>query len=147
MSAFVTDVQTCALPISTLAARSLGAYAVPVNWHWRTAEIQHVLADSGAKALVVHADLVPEAERALPPGVPMLVVATPPELAEAFGVPAWECDVPAGATDWSEWIAGFEPGSGERRGAAVTMNYPPGPTGKQIGKASGGERGGSCGTI
>jgi len=118
---------------ATLAARSLGAYAVPVNWHWRTAEIQHVLADSGAKALIVHADLVPEAERALPPGVPMLVVATPPELAEAFGVSPQECGVPAGATDWSEWIAGFEPWSGERRGAAVSMIYTSGTTGKPKG--------------
>src|SRR3546814_15013734 len=63
----------------------------------------------------------------------MLVVATPPELAEAFGVPPRECDVPAGATDWSEWIAGFEPWSGERRGAAVSMIYTSGTTGKPKG--------------
>ena len=119
--------------MATLAARSLGAYAVPVNWHWRAAEIEHVLVDSGAKALIVHADLVPEAERALPAGVPMLVAATPPELAEAFGLSPQQCLVPAGATNWDEWIAGFEPWTGEPSGAAVSMIYTSGTTGKPKG--------------
>ena len=118
---------------ATLAARSLGAYAVPVNWHWRAAEIEHVLADSGAKALIVHADLVPEAERALPAQVPMLVAATPPELAEAFGLSPQQCRVPDGATNWDEWIAGFEPWSGEPTGASVSMIYTSGTTGKPKG--------------
>ncbi|QGG94039.1 AMP-binding protein [Actinomarinicola tropica] len=52
----------------TLAARTLGAYAVTINWHWRAGEIERVLVDSGAKVLVVHADLLDEAERSSPTG-------------------------------------------------------------------------------
>ncbi|HEY9558306.1 MAG TPA: AMP-binding protein [Acidimicrobiales bacterium] len=42
----------------SLATRTLGVYAVPTNWHWRSGEIEHVLVDSGAKVLVVRADLL-----------------------------------------------------------------------------------------
>ncbi len=118
---------------ATLAARSLGAYAVPVNWHWREREIRHVLDDSGARALVVHADLLDEARAAAGPDLPVFVVATPPELADAYGLDGERCRVPAGETDWDEWIAGFEPWSGERSGAAVSMIYTSGTTGKPKG--------------
>lgn len=118
---------------ATLAVRSLGAYAVPVNWHWRAREIEHVLVDSAAKALVVHADLVPEAEQALPARTPMLVVATPSELADAFGLSPQHCRVADGAVSWDDWIAGFEPWSGKRHGAAVSMIYTSGTTGKPKG--------------
>src|ERR1700757_1867656 len=42
---------------SSIAGVPLGASAVPINWHWRGDEIAHVLRDSRAKALVLHADL------------------------------------------------------------------------------------------
>lgn len=62
----------------TLATRTLGAYAVPINWHWRSGEIEHVLVDSGAKVLVVHVDLLDEARAVVPDGVTLLVAPTPP---------------------------------------------------------------------
>ena len=40
----------------TTAAQRLGAYSVPINWHFTADEVLHVLRDSNAKALVVHAD-------------------------------------------------------------------------------------------
>ena len=86
--------------VVTLAARTLGAYAVPINWHWRAGEIEHVLVDSGAKVLVVHADLLDEARPVVPDGVTVLVAPTPPELADAFGIDEERCRVPAGETDW-----------------------------------------------
>src|SRR6202012_791065 len=52
----------------------LGANAVPINWHWRGDEIAHVLSDSGAKALVLHADLWPALENHVPEGVALVSV-------------------------------------------------------------------------
>ena len=45
---------------ASYAAQRLGAYSVPVNWHGETQEIGYVLNDCGAKAVVAHADLLPE---------------------------------------------------------------------------------------
>src|ERR1035438_2188468 len=40
------------------AAMRLGAYAVPVNWHFKSEEINYVLKDSGTSVLIGHADLL-----------------------------------------------------------------------------------------
>jgi len=57
-----------------LAARWLGARWCMVNWHFKSAEVRHILADSQAKLLVVHADLLGQIAGAVPPGVRVFVV-------------------------------------------------------------------------
>ena len=57
-----------------MAARWLGAHWCPINWHYKTAEVRHMLTDSGARALIVHADLLPQIEGAVPEGLPVFVV-------------------------------------------------------------------------
>src|SRR5271168_144513 len=59
---------------ASIATVPLGASAVPINWHWRGDEIAHVLLDSGAKALVVHADLWPAIAPSVPDGLAVIVV-------------------------------------------------------------------------
>lgn len=39
---------------ATFGIMLLGAYAVPINWHFKSAEIDYILADSGAKACRQH---------------------------------------------------------------------------------------------
>ena len=68
-----------------------------------------MLEDSEAKAIVIHADLLGARARAIPDGVHVLVVRTPPEVLEAYGIRAERGEVPAGATDWDGWRDGFEP--------------------------------------
>ena len=41
-----------------MAAGQLGVYAVPINWHFTPEEAGYILADSGAKVLVAHSDLL-----------------------------------------------------------------------------------------
>ena len=65
---------------ASLAAVRIGAYAVPINWHFKAEEVAYVLADCGAKVLVAHADLLAAIADAIPAGVKVLVVETPPEL-------------------------------------------------------------------
>lgn len=57
----------------------LGAFSVPINWHFSGPEVAYILEDSDAKALVVDADLLPEVESFLPVNLPVLVVAMPVE--------------------------------------------------------------------
>src|SRR5208282_1507145 len=71
---------------ASYAAQRLGAYSVPVNWHGKPPEIAYVLRDCGAKAVVTHADLLPMVAPAIPPGVPLFVVPTPPEISDAYGI-------------------------------------------------------------
>ena len=62
------------------AAMRLGAYGVPVNWHFKPEEINYVLKDSGSSVLIAHADMLHQLREAIPEGVTALSVPTPPEI-------------------------------------------------------------------
>src|SRR5690349_3968606 len=63
---------------ASFAAQTIGAYAVPINWHFKAEEIHYILGDSGARILVGHADLLVPIAGALPAGVTVIAVTTPP---------------------------------------------------------------------
>jgi long-chain acyl-CoA synthetase len=114
---------------ASFAAQRLGAYCVPLNWHGKTPELAYVLEDCGAKAVVAHADLVPQLAPAMPPGVPLLVVPTPPEIAASYGLADPLCRPPPGARLWQEWLAAFAPLPEGPPGAISSMIYTSGTTG------------------
>ncbi len=114
---------------ASVAAGVIGAYPTPVNWHYAPAEARYLFENSGARAIIIHADLIEPIREALPPGVPVLVVPTPPEIAEAYGVSPEACAVPAGMTDWTTWLEGFEPYDGPAQAAPGTIIYTSGTTG------------------
>src|ERR1700693_5131386 len=62
------------------AAMRLGAYAVPANWHFKPKEINYILKDSGTHVLIGHADMLHQLRDAIPAGVTVLCVPTPPEI-------------------------------------------------------------------
>src|SRR5262244_68833 len=62
------------------AAMRLGAYGVPVNWHFKPEEINYILKDSGTPVLIAHADMLHQLREAIPQGVTVLAVPTPPEI-------------------------------------------------------------------
>ena len=68
------------------AAMRLGAYGVPVNWHFKPAEIDYVLRDAGAKVLVGHADMLHQLRDVLAPGVTVLSAPTPPEILATYNI-------------------------------------------------------------
>ena len=94
---------------ASAAIGQLGGYPVPVNWHYTEDEADYLFRNSEAKAIVIHADLLAGVSAAIPEGVPVFVVETPQEIAEAFQVSADKRRVPDGRTDWETWISGFAP--------------------------------------
>ena len=116
-----------------VAGNQIGAYAVPVNWHATAEEAGYILEDSGAKVVVVHADLLPGIASHLPDGVPVLVCATPPEIAGAYGIAPELCDVPDGAIEYEAWRDGFAPWDKEPPLERGSMIYTSGTTGNPKG--------------
>ncbi len=105
---------------ASIATVPLGASAVPINWHWRGEEIAYVLADSGAKAIVIHADLAPALT--VPEGVAVIVV----------GGARSEGGAP-GDSSWEEWMSTLEPWAEAPERAPASIIYTSGTTGKPKG--------------
>ena len=109
---------------ASIATVPLGASAVPINWHWRGEEIAYVLRDSGAEALIVHAELWPAIAASVPEGV--AVVSVP---SDGDG----SARLPAGAVSWPDWLAGNEPWAQPPQGGPVSIIYTSGTTGRPKG--------------
>ena len=86
-----------------LAARWIGARWCPINWHFKAAEVRHILVDSEAKMLVVHADLLAQIAGAIPEGVQVFVVEPRPYTRRAYALPDRLPDLAPGAEDWNRF--------------------------------------------
>jgi long-chain acyl-CoA synthetase len=115
------------------AARRLGAYPCPINWHYKADEAGWILADSGAKALVVHADLLPQIEGAVPEGVPMVIVEPEAATRSTYGIAAQDAQVPIGMPEWRALLSARAPWSGPARVPRANMPYTSGTTGRAKG--------------
>ena len=118
---------------ASFATQQIGAYCVPVNWHGKTPEIAYVVKDCGAKAVLTHSDMLPQVGPAVPDGVQLLVVPTPPEIAAAYALPASASALPAGAKIWDDWVMSFAPLPGSAAGGISSMIYTSGTTGNPKG--------------
>lgn len=118
---------------ATLAAGLAGAYATPVNWHFTAEETAYILADSDARALVVHGDLWPRIAAIVPKTVQVFVVPTPPEIAAAYGIADAMPAETAGLTLWDDWVAAQVPLAGETPLPRGSMIYTSGTTGRPKG--------------
>ena len=115
------------------AASLLGAFSVPINWHFTGAEVAYIVKDSGAKLLVVHADLLAAVQAELPAELPVIVVETAPEIAAAYGVPAGATGVAADNTNWDSWIEQFPATPLPPKPAPSAVIYTSGTTGRPKG--------------
>jgi long-chain acyl-CoA synthetase len=118
---------------ASFAAAMVGAYATPVNWHFTAEEAGYIIEDSGARVLVVHADLLPQVAAGIPKGVEVLVVATPPEIQAAYELAPEACVVPEGCKDWDRWVEEHEPWTGQLHELPISMIYTSGTTGRPKG--------------
>ncbi len=86
------------------AAMRLGAYGVPVNWHFKPEEINYILKDSGTPVLIGHADMLHQLRDAIPAGVTVLSVPTPPEILQNYKIDPDHLRAPDFAEDMETWI-------------------------------------------
>jgi long-chain acyl-CoA synthetase len=91
-----------------LAARLLGAYYCPINWHYKAEEAGWILRDSGAKVLVTDVALRGQIEAGISPDLKVI-------------------------TGWPQWRDAFPEWSGAPRPPGPFMPYTSGTTGRAKG--------------
>jgi long-chain acyl-CoA synthetase len=111
------------------AAMRLGAYAVPLNWHFKPEEINYVLKDSGTSVLIGHADMLHPLRDAIPAGVTVLSAPTPPEILASYKIDPDHLATPDFAVDLESWLEGQRPYDGPALPQPQNMIYTSGTTG------------------
>jgi long-chain acyl-CoA synthetase len=114
---------------TAFAAMRLGAYGVPVNWHFKPEEINYILRDSGTSVLVAHADMLHQLREAIPSGVTVLSVPTPPEILENYKIDPAHLAKPDFAIDLESWLKEQAPYEGPQVPQPQNMIYTSGTTG------------------
>src|ERR1700730_7924919 len=110
-------------------AMQLGAYAVPVNWHFKPEEIHYILKDSGTRVLVAHADMLHQLRDAIPKGVTVLGVSTPPEIPRHYKIDPDSRATSDFAVDLESWLKQQRPYDGPALPQPANMIYTSGTTG------------------
>ena len=116
-----------------LIARLAGCYSCPINWHYKADEAGYILRDCGAKALIIHADLLRQIEDGVPAGCRVVVVEPSAETRAAFRLSAEQCALPPGATEWEAWLASSLRYDGPPRQVRYSLPYSSGTTGRPKG--------------
>ena len=111
------------------AAMRLGAYGVPINWHFKPDEINYVLNDSGTSVLIGHADMLHALRGAIPSGVTVLSVPTPPEILGNYKIDPDHLATPDFAVDLESWLEQQRLYDGPARPQPSNMIYTSGTTG------------------
>jgi long-chain acyl-CoA synthetase len=117
----------------TIGAGLVGAVTVPINWHFKGAEIEYILKDCGASVLIAHADLVGSIRDAIPASVRVIVVDTPAHIGRAYGI-ADDCRLASqGDVRWLDWIGAHDPWEAQAQDAPTSLIYTSGTTGRPKG--------------
>ncbi|GAA2862733.1 acyl-CoA synthetase [Pseudonocardia halophobica] len=117
----------------SVAASTVGAYNVPLNWHNKPDELAYVLNDSVPSVLVGHADLLLAAREVLPAGVVVLVVPLEGSAATDCATTAEALAAMPGARTWDEFVAGNAPWAQPPRPSGGAIIYTSGTTGRPKG--------------
>jgi long-chain acyl-CoA synthetase len=107
----------------------LGAYAVPVNWHFKPEEVGYVLNDSGARVLIGHADMLHRLHEVIPAGATVLSAPTPSEMLSQYKIDRDYLATPAFAVELESWLEQQNPYEGPARPQPQNMIYTSGTTG------------------
>ncbi len=118
---------------ASYAVMLLGAYAVPVNWHFKPEEVDYILKDTGTRVLIGHADLLNAVRGVIPGDMTLLSVPTPPEIESTYRIDPLHRDLPRGAEDFDPWMSRQRPYDGPKLPQPQSMIYTSGTTGQPKG--------------
>jgi long-chain acyl-CoA synthetase len=111
------------------AVMTLGAYAVPINWHFKPEEVNYILTDTATQVLIGHEDLLAPLGSAVPAGVTVLSVPPPPEILSNYKIDPDTLGTPRGAQDLDAWLKEQPAYDGPARPQPQNMIYTSGTTG------------------
>jgi long-chain acyl-CoA synthetase len=92
-----------------LAARQLGLYFTPLNWHFKSEEAAYIIRDCGAKALFTHSDLFQQIADGVPPDVPVFALRPHPLTMTSHNIEEAAASIPQGTRDWAAQVAAADP--------------------------------------
>lgn len=116
-----------------MGASRIGIFAASVNWHLKGSEVAMILADSQARALVIHADLLHTVRDHLPEDMKILCVPTPVRVCDEYGIDPSLCTVPEGLAEWHSWRDSHDAWQQPPIGAWKSLIYTSGTTGNPKG--------------
>jgi long-chain acyl-CoA synthetase len=89
-----------------LAARQVGVFFTPLNWHFKSEEAAYIMRDCGAKALFAHTDLYRQIADGVPPDVAVFALRPHPLTVFAYDITEPATRIPDGTSDWAALVAG-----------------------------------------
>jgi long-chain acyl-CoA synthetase len=116
-----------------LAARQLGLYFTPLNWHFKSEEAAYIMRDCGAKALFVHSDLFQQIREGVPPDVSVFSLRPHSLNIAAYNLEEPATRIPNGTNDWAALVAEAAPLSTTATIPRGMIAYTSGTTGRPKG--------------
>ena len=116
-----------------LAARQLGLYFTPLNWHFKSEEAAYIMRDCGAKALFAHTDLFQQIRDGVPPDVSVLALRPHPVTMATYKIQESARRIPDGTRDWAALVAEAAPLATSATIPRGMIAYTSGTTGKPKG--------------
>ena len=116
-----------------LAARQLGLYFTPLNWHFKSEEAGYIMRDCGAKALFAHTDLFHQIRDGIPPDVSVLALRPHPLTVATYKIQESATRIADETSDWAALVAEATPLSAAATIPRGMIAYTSGTTGRPKG--------------
>jgi long-chain acyl-CoA synthetase len=116
-----------------LAARQLGVYFTPLNWHFKSEEAAYIIRDCGAKALFAHTDLFRQIAEGVPSEVASFALRPHPLTVACYDIPQPATDIPDRTSDWAALVAQASPLGASAAISRGMIAYTSGTTGRPKG--------------
>jgi long-chain acyl-CoA synthetase len=116
-----------------LAARQLGVFFTPLNWHFKSDEAAYIMRDCGAKALFAHTDLYRQIADGIPPDVAVFALRPHPLTVSAYNIAEPATRIPDGTRDWAALVAETKPRTESAAIPRGMIAYTSGTTGRPKG--------------
>ena len=116
-----------------LAARQLGLYFTPLNWHIKGEEAGYIIRDCGAKALFTHSDLFGQIAGGIPSDASVFALRPHRLTIASYNILEPAACIPDATVDWAALVSTAEPLATSAEIARGMIAYTSGTTGRPKG--------------